>query len=52
MNRYNWTVCVYDEHDNKIDQWVIKDRTEHEAENEAIADLPSNCADWTMTKCN
>lgn len=50
-NLYNWQVVAYDEKNNVIEQWIIKDRTEHEAEKEATADLPI-CDDWTMTKCN
>ena len=48
-NRYNWRVVAYDENNNVIEAWTIKDRTEREAEKEAIADLPM-CDDWTMTK--
>ena len=48
----DWTVRVYDERNNQIDSWIIKDRTEHEAEKEAMADLPQNCDDWTLTPYN
>ena len=50
-NRYNWRVVAYDENNNVIEAWTIKDRTEREAEKEAIADLPMG-DDGTMTKCN
>jgi len=50
--RDNWRVTVYDKKDKIIDSWVIENRTENEAENEAIADLPYEMNDWTMTKCN
>lgn len=45
----NWLVTYYDKN-NKIigTPYEIKDRTEHEAENEAMADMPSNADDWTM----
>jgi len=46
-NRYNWKVTAYDKDNNIIEQWVIENRTEHEAENEAMADLPE-CDDWSM----
>jgi len=49
--RYNWRVVAYDEKNNVIEAWTIENRTEHEAEKEATADLPI-CDDWTMTKCN
>ena len=49
--RYNWRVIAYNAKNTVIESWVIKDRTENEAEKEAIADLPI-CDDWSMTKCN
>ena len=51
-NTYNWKVVAYDENDNIIEEWTIENRTEHEAEKEAIADLPDNMEDWTMMKCD
>lgn len=44
----NWIVTYYDIMDNIISSHEIKDRTEHEAEDEAIADLPYNCEDWSL----
>jgi hypothetical protein len=44
----NWIVRYYDKNDKKISSHKIKDRTEHEAEKEAIADMPNNCEDWTL----
>ena len=44
----NWIVRYYDKNDKEISSHVISDRTEHEAENEAMADMPYNCVDWTM----
>jgi hypothetical protein len=44
----DWIVRYYDKKDKQIGSHVIKDRTEHEAENEAIADMPLECEDWTM----
>jgi hypothetical protein len=44
----NWKVRYYDKHDKLIESFLIKDRTEHEAENEAMAQMPSECEDWTM----
>ena len=47
----NWTVIYYEGTSNKIlSQHDIKDRTEHEAEKEAIADMPSGCEDWSLSK--
>jgi hypothetical protein len=44
----NWIVRYYDKNDKEISSHVISERTEHEAENEAMADMPYNCVDWTM----
>ena len=49
---FDWLVRVYDKKERVIGHWTIKDRTEHEAEEEAVADLKEfpNYDDWTMTK--
>jgi hypothetical protein len=44
----DWIVRYYDKKDVEISSHIIKDRTEQEAENEAIADMPRNCEDWTL----
>ena len=44
----NWIVTYYDIMDNVISSHDIKGRTEHEAEDEAIADLPYDCEDWSL----
>lgn len=44
----NWKVRYYDKNCNLILFIIIKDRTEHEAENEAMAQMPGKCDDWTM----
>jgi len=44
----NWIVRYYDKKDKQIGSHIIKDRTEHEAEEEAIADMPLECEDWTL----
>ena len=48
----NWIVRYYDKKDNQIGSHSIKDRTEHEAEEEAIADMPLDCEDWTLVADN
>jgi len=48
----NWIVRYYDKRDNLIESFLIKDRTEHEAENEAMAQMPDKCEDWTLTEQN
>lgn len=48
MDRKDWLVRYYDKNDKEISNHIIKDRTEHEAENEAMADIPRNCEDWSM----
>lgn len=46
----DWIVRAYNKNNRVIKKWIIKDRTEHEAENEAMAELSylSNVWDWTM----
>jgi hypothetical protein len=44
----DWIVRYYDKKDNLIGSHIIKDRTEQEAENEAIGDMPFECEDWTI----
>jgi len=46
----DWIVRYYDKKDKLIGSHVIKDRTEHEAEEEAIADMPLECEDWTLVE--
>jgi hypothetical protein len=48
--RKDWIVRYYNKKDKLIGSHVIKDRTEHEADNEAVADMPSDCEDWTMVE--
>jgi len=44
----NWIVRYYDKKDKLLGSHMIKDRTDHEAQEEAIADMPYNCEDWTL----
>jgi len=44
----NWIATYYTEGNDIISAHVIKDRTEQEAEKEAIADMPMDCDDWTL----
>ena len=44
----NWIVNYYDKNNKMISSHVIENRTEHEAENEAMGDMPYNCDDWSM----
>ena len=48
--RTNWRVRVYDVNEKVISTWVIQNRTEHEAESEATADVvkEKGYADWSM----
>ena len=48
----NWLVKVYDKDNVVIGSWPIPNRTEREAESEALADVEriEHAADWTMTK--
>mgnify|MGYP003593690661 CR=1 FL=1 len=44
----DWVVKCYDEDNVLIDEFDILNRTEPEAEREAMAQLPANCDDWSM----
>ena len=46
----NWIVRYYDKKDNQIGSALIKDRTETEAEDEAIMYTPDDCKDWTLVE--
>ncbi|MCK9543422.1 MAG: hypothetical protein M0R03_15485 [Novosphingobium sp.] len=45
----DWTVRYYDKNNKLISSHTIKDRLEQEAEKEAIADMPYDCDDWSLT---
>jgi len=47
----DWIARVYNKHNECIGKWKIENRTENEAENEAIADLKDfpDYSDWTLT---
>lgn len=44
----NWTVTYYDNNNQIISTHTIENRNKHEAEHEAIADMPCDCDDWGM----
>ncbi len=44
----NWIASFYNSDDHCIKQINILDRTEHEAEKEALIDAPLNYDDWTL----
>lgn len=46
----DWIVTYYDKKDNAFENYEIKGRTKHEAENEVMADVErrSDVEDWTM----
>lgn len=47
----DWLVRTYDSFENQIYQWVIRDRSEHEAESEAMHSVEvRDSHDWSMTK--
>lgn len=50
----DWRVRIYDKNDALINSWTIQNRTEHEAEREAAADVDndSDACDWTLTRIN
>ena len=50
VTKTNWFVRVYDRDQHEIANWMIEGRTEHEAFNEATADIARipEADDWTM----
>jgi len=50
----DWIVTTYDAEDNIIESWTICNRTESQAEKEAMSDAAlHNVADWSMMPaCN
>ena len=45
----NWQVTTYDEDDNTIETFLIENRTEKEAEKEAMYSIEVRVSDdWTM----
>ena len=49
----NWQVTTYDENDNITETFLIENRTEKEAEGEAINSVEvRNSYDWTMKEIN
>ena len=44
----NWIATYYDKDNNIIGVETFEDRTDHEAENEAMGLIPDNCEDWTL----
>ena len=49
-NKCNWQVIMYDDQDNEIGQFVIENRSEREAEREAMHDSEvQGASDWSMT---
>jgi hypothetical protein len=48
----NWDVRVYDEHDKIIAAWIIENRSEYQADDEATAQIKQHYPDsasWTLT---
>lgn len=48
----NWKITTYNKQNKIIETWIIQDRTEKEAFNEAEADInqDSRVHDWTMVE--
>ena len=47
----NWRVTTYDKDNEVIETFVIENRTEREAEKEAVNDVDVfDCWDWTMVE--
>jgi hypothetical protein len=51
MTMSNWRVTTYDKDNEVIETFVIENRTEREAEKEAVNDVDVfDCWDWTMVE--
>jgi hypothetical protein len=48
--RKDWIVRFYDRYGDTIISHVIKDRTVHEANIEAGADMPDACVNWILVR--
>lgn len=53
METGNWILSLYDADDNQLGQFIIKDRTEKEATNEAASQVhmmgqTQEVEDWTL----
>ena len=50
--RTNWEVRIYDQMHNLVCSWYIENRTEHEADDEASADVARDYPDfdWSLTE--
>jgi hypothetical protein len=49
----DWIVRTYDEQDNQISSFIIQNRTESQAEREAMHDTEVRAAeDWSMEEYN
>jgi hypothetical protein len=46
--KQNWTVRFFDKNGKLIDSHVIRDKTEDEARDEAIATAPLEAETWTV----
>lgn len=47
----NWIVTYYNIYNMIISFHEINNRDEHQAENEAIANMPCHCEDWSLLAC-
>jgi len=45
----DWLVRIYDKNNKIIRRFTVKDRTEHEAENEIFKEV-KDAWDWSMTE--
>ena len=45
---HNWCATYYDKNNKVLCKEKFYDRTEHEAENEAMGLMPTNCDDWSL----
>lgn len=49
----NWQITTYNDNDEYLTHFEIEDRTEREAEKEAMGDVRVRlAADWTMKETN
>ena len=48
----NWRIRVYNDDDSINCSWVIKNRSEHEADNEAMREVEQHFSgmDWSITE--
>lgn len=52
MEHKDWIIRFFDKDDNLINSHIIKDRTQYEAEEQAMMEMSYEYDDWTLVEYN